>query len=71
MARKNPEVTPRARRLITLLLNRADDYAWMGAQPPSDQLAIEKGYIRARRELEIYIEELEARKPTVVLPEKE
>lgn len=65
MARAKPKISPTARRLITRLINRADDFAFMGSMHPDDWPSIEKGLARARTDLEAYIERLETRKPTV------
>lgn len=70
MTRRNPEVSPKARRLVERFAARVEDYSWMGQAHPEEHTAIERGYTRARNDLLAYIEELEKRKPTTasILP---
>lgn len=65
MSRRTPTISPKAERLVSRVLNRADDWAFMGSAHPDEGPAIERGYKRAILDLKTYIEELEARPPTV------
>lgn len=65
MPKANPKISPQAERLITRVLNRADDFAFMGSMHPDEHGPVERGYKRAILDLKRYIERLETRKPTV------